>query len=123
MMVSLETRAVFLDNDLVEFCQKLPNRFKFRDGSGKYLLKKAMADILPKDIISRPKKGFGIPLMQWLKELPPLDAPNTLPGMKTASVEAAWRDHRAGKADYRLFLWQWLAVQHGMRNSTMVTNG
>src|SRR5205823_7640564 len=39
MMVSLETRAVFLDNDLVEFCRHLPNRFKLRNVEGKYLLK------------------------------------------------------------------------------------
>ena len=115
MMVSLETRAVFLDNDVVAFCQKLPHRFKYRNGSGKYLLKKAMAGILPSDIVGRRKKGFGIPLMQWLKDLPPLDAPRALPGMKTAAVEQAWREHRAGKADHRLFLWQWLAVQHGLQ--------
>lgn len=122
MMVSLETRAIFLDNDLVDFCQKLPHRFKFRNGSGKYLLKKAMADILPNDIVSRPKKGLGIPLMQWLKELPALQAASELPGLKTALVDAAWHEHRTGKADHRLALWQWLAVQHGLTRPEMVAS-
>ena len=48
MMVSLESRAVFLDNDLVEFCRCLPYRFKYRYGVRKYLLKKALAPLLPK---------------------------------------------------------------------------
>ncbi|MDH3742320.1 MAG: asparagine synthase C-terminal domain-containing protein, partial [Hyphomicrobiales bacterium] len=115
MMTSLETRAVFLDNDLVAFCQKLPHRFKFRNGQGKYLLKKAMAKVLPADTLKRPKKGFGIPVMRWLKDLPAVGEPLALPGMKSASVETAWREHRSGKADHRLFLWMWLALQHGLK--------
>ena len=67
MMVSLESRAVFLDNDLVEFCRRLPYRFKYRNGTRKYLLKKALAPLLPKAVLSRRKKGFGIPLAKWLK--------------------------------------------------------
>ncbi len=114
MMVSLETRAVFLDNDLVDFCQRLPHRFKFRNGEGKYLLKKAMAGVLPEAILQRPKKGFGIPLMRWLRELPDLARPVALPGMRGTYVDNAWRAHRGGKADHRLFLWQWLAVQYGL---------
>src|SRR5579863_8660761 len=60
MMNSLESRAVFLDNDIVEFCEKLPNGFKYRNGQRKYLLKRAMRGILPENILGRPKKGFGI---------------------------------------------------------------
>src|SRR5262249_43382335 len=70
MMNSLESRAVFLDNDVVDFCQRLPHQWKFRNGERKYLLKKAMSGVLPKDILSRAKKGFGIPLAQWLKDVP-----------------------------------------------------
>src|SRR5262249_46310719 len=58
MMNSLESRAVFLDNDLVEFCERLPNAFKLRNGQRKYLLKKAMDGILPASILKRSKKGF-----------------------------------------------------------------
>ena len=114
MMVSLETRAVFLDNDLVDFCQRLPHRFKFRGGEGKYLLKKAMAGILPEETLQRSKKGFGIPLMRWLRELPELKSPAALPGMRPNYITDAWQAHRGGKADHRLFLWQWLALQYGV---------
>src|SRR5262249_2962541 len=69
MMVSLESRAIFLDNDLVELCRRLPSRFKFRNGQCKYLLKKVMARRLPPTILARRKKGFGVPLASWLRSL------------------------------------------------------
>lgn len=112
MMCSLETRAVFLDNDLVDFCMRLPNRFKFRNGMRKYLLKKVAARMLPESIVERRKKGFGIPTAEWLKTIPkdpPLDA---VPGVRTTYVRKAWDDHRAGTRDNRLFLWSWLSMQH-----------
>jgi asparagine synthase (glutamine-hydrolysing) len=71
MMNSLETRAVFLDNDLVEFCRRLPNRFKIRRGQRKYLLRRALRGLVPDDVLVRPKKGCGIPLASWLKTTPP----------------------------------------------------
>ena len=110
MMSSLEARAIFLDNDLVDFCCRLPHRFKLRNGERKYLLKKAMARILPADILARPKKGFGIPLAKWLRELVP---PNGgTPGLRAAAVSRRWQEHRNGAADHRLFLWTWLSLQH-----------
>jgi asparagine synthase (glutamine-hydrolysing) len=53
MMSSLETRAIFLDNDLVDFCRRQQHRFKFRNGERKFLLKKALEPLLPKSIIHR----------------------------------------------------------------------
>src|SRR5262249_45284831 len=68
MMCSLETRAVFLDNDLVAFAERLPTRFKLHRGQRKILLKKALAAALPPEILNRPKKGFGIPVAVWFKQ-------------------------------------------------------
>src|SRR5207302_201404 len=53
MMVSLESRAVFLDNDVVEFCRRLPNGYKLRNGQRKYLLKKAVSGLLPPSVLAR----------------------------------------------------------------------
>jgi asparagine synthase (glutamine-hydrolysing) len=113
MMVSLETRAVFLDNDLVEFCRHLPHRFKFRDGQRKYLLKKAVAPDLPQEIIARPKKGFGIPLAKWLRQMTPPMA-TAVPGLCHAAVQRRWSQHHSGAADHRQFMWSWLALQQTM---------
>ena len=113
MMVSLESRAVFLDNDLVAFCQRLPARFKIRNGERKYLLKKALAADLSADVIARPKKGFGVPTAEWLRHLPP--GPDAAaPGVRATAVERRWREHRSRSADHRLFLWTWLSLQHSL---------
>lgn len=112
MMVSLESRAVFLDNDLVEFCQRLPNRFKYRDGTRKYLLKKAVRPFLPASIVDRRKKGFGIPVSDWLKDVPPTPPMMALGGLDLNAAQRYWEEHRSGLRDHRLFLWSWLALQY-----------
>jgi len=118
MMHSLETRAVFLDNDVVEFARRLPHRAKYRKGERKILLKKAVAGLLPDDIIRRKKKGFGIPLAQWLRDVPKILPTSPLPGMKTEPFEAYWREHRARRRDHRLAVWGWLSAQYAGKATT-----
>lgn len=103
MMVSLETRAVFLDNDLVDFCRRLPMRFKYRNGKRKYLLKKALAGWLPKEILEQPKKGFGIPLNLWLRSLP--EPRGAIPGLKPDVMDYCYSLHKKRAGDFRFFLW------------------
>lgn len=111
MMCSLETRAVFLDNDLVDFCARLPGSFKYRNGSRKYLLKMALEPLLPDNILNRKKKGFGIPLASWMRDVPAIPPMSYIPGLDLAWAERAWREHRAGSKDRRLFLWLWWSLQ------------
>jgi asparagine synthase (glutamine-hydrolysing) len=118
MMVSLESRAIFLDNDLVDFCRRLPNRFKFRNGERKYILKKAMARHLPKDILSRRKKGFGIPLTKWLRTMASDAAQLPISGIDTGVVERWWDEHRKARADHRLALFTSLSLQHTVREAS-----
>lgn len=103
MMVSLESRAVFLDNDLVDFCMRLPMRFKYRAGHRKYLLKKALAGWLPPNILNQPKKGFGIPLNLWLRSLPMENV--AIPGLKPGIIKMCNEIHKKRQGDYRYFLW------------------
>ena len=111
MMVSLESRAVFLDNDLVEFCRRLPSHYKYRNGTRKYLLKKALEGHLPQDIIDRRKKGFGMPLANWLRSVPEAMPSQDVAGMKLGWMKRSWDEHRAGRADHRLPMWCWLSLQ------------
>jgi asparagine synthase (glutamine-hydrolysing) len=111
MMSSLESRAVFLDNDVVEFCRRLPSRFKMRGKSRKYLLKKALEGLLPDGIINRAKKGFGIPTARWLRSLPKEPPLTPLAGIDMARIGQAWNEHRSGAGDHRLLLWSWLSLQ------------
>jgi asparagine synthase (glutamine-hydrolysing) len=117
MSASLESRAIFLDNDLVDFCRRLPARFKYRNGRGKYLLRKALGGMLDDGILNRPKKGFGIPLTEWLRSVPAEPPRRPVPGVRMKAIDRLWADHRAGRADNRLPLWAWLSVQYGIRGS------
>src|SRR5688500_13009361 len=67
MAVSLETRAPFLDPRVAQFAASIPVGYKLRGKAGKVILKEAMKDLLPHEILHRPKKGFGIPIAEWLK--------------------------------------------------------
>jgi asparagine synthase (glutamine-hydrolysing) len=73
MYNSLEGREPFLDNKIVEFALSLPSEWKIRNGQNKYLLKQILYKYLPKDLVDRPKQGFGMPIQQWFrKDLKPL---------------------------------------------------
>jgi len=67
MACSLEVRAPFLDYELVEFIMNLPSSLKLKRFTSKYILKKLMKSILPKEVIYRGKKGFGVPIAKWVK--------------------------------------------------------
>lgn len=113
MMVSLEVRSPFLDQDLVEFARRIPHEYKYRHGQTKYLLKAALRGVVPHDVLSRKKKGFGIPLTRWLRTWDEKDFARAgalvgNPGW-TASALAA---HKAGRRDQRLALWCLLALGH-----------
>jgi asparagine synthase (glutamine-hydrolysing) len=114
MMHSLEVRAPFLDIELVDFVRTIPHGYKLRRGVTKYLLKKALEPLLPRDIIYRPKQGFAMPVGRWLADgalslgrPAPLEA-GLDPDFTASSLEA----HRRGRADHRLFLWNLWLVRH-----------
>lgn len=67
MAVSLEVRVPLLDHRVVEYTARLSDNLKFRNGSGKYLLKKLLARYVPNHLFERPKMGFGVPIDRWLR--------------------------------------------------------
>jgi asparagine synthase (glutamine-hydrolysing) len=111
MMVSLEARAVFLDNDVVDFCARLPHGYKYRGGVRKFLLRRAAEGLVPDTVLQRPKKGFGIPFARWLQQMPAMPPLATIPGLRTDWIAERWLAARAGEADERLLLWSWLSLQ------------
>lgn len=77
MAASLEVRSPFLDKKLVEFCAKIPSRLKLEGFKTKSLLKEIALEFLPKEVVSRRKMGFGIPLSEWTgSKLRPLISEN-----------------------------------------------
>jgi asparagine synthase (glutamine-hydrolysing) len=110
MAVSLEVRAPFLDHRLIEMAARMPSRLKLQGTEGKYILKKAMAPTLPKNILYRKKWGFGIPLKRWfrneLKDLAhELIFSNSTDILNRRYLEKIWSEHQKGWFDRSAYLW------------------
>jgi asparagine synthase (glutamine-hydrolysing) len=67
MANSLEVRCPVLDHKLGELASSIPPGWKIREGKGKYILLRALGDRLPKELLNRPKMGFGVPLSLWFR--------------------------------------------------------
>jgi len=113
MACSLEVRAPFLDYELVEFVMALPSGFKLNGYKSKYILKKIMRNLLPEEVIKRPKKGFGIPIAKWIKG-PLKDLFQDLLSQEKIKKEGflnheyinkVFEDHLRNKKDNRKKLW------------------
>jgi len=119
MAVSLEVRAPFLDPRVAQFAASLPLEYKLRGNKGKYILKKAVEPLLPKNILHRPKKGFGIPIAEWLKgRLNPLMhdllASNRLKNQGLFDekfVQKLIKEHETNIASHHKQLWTLLVFQ------------
>jgi asparagine synthase (glutamine-hydrolysing) len=119
MANSLEARAPLLDHQLVDFAGRLPLDMKLRGGTGKYLLRKVASELLPAEVLNKPKQGFAIPIAHWLRhELRDLmiDTFNSrsfvqrgefnVPGIRRC-VEL----HLSGMRDYSELLWLLLSYE------------
>jgi asparagine synthase (glutamine-hydrolysing) len=119
MVNSLEARSPFLDHKVVEFLWALRSNMKLRWGTSKYLLKQTFKHILPKEIITRSKKGFGVPVRQWFKEdlkdyvkATILDTGGfSAAYFNTAYVEQLINDHVSGKYNHDRALWTLLTLE------------
>jgi asparagine synthase (glutamine-hydrolysing) len=108
MATSLETRAPFLDADVMELAFSMPGDFKIRNGDRKWILKQAMRGMLPERILTRRKEGFSIPMKNWLRrELQPLMrtllAPERIASrglFEPSEVTRLVEDHVAGRENY-----------------------
>lgn len=119
MAVSLEVRAPFLDPRVAEFAASLPTNYKLRGSKTKYILKKAVDDMLPRFVTRRPKKGFGVPVAEWLKgKLRPLArdllSPERVRRAGVFNPEFVSRlqdEHERGVANHRKLLWTLLMFE------------
>lgn len=119
MACSIEVRVPFLDNEVVEFLQRVPPSLKIHGYTQKYLLRKAMDGVLPKEVLRRRKAAFGLPIRAWLR--------NELRDMLTdmlsedrvrrrglfdaTAVTQMIRDNETGERDYTLQLWGLLTLE------------
>ncbi len=119
MLTSLETRVPLLDHVLIEFAATIPARFKLRGGIGKTILKRAMEAHLPREILTRRKMGFGVPLGAWfrgvLKDFATevLSDPRTLQRgiIRRQAVDALLEAHARARRDWSSQIWSLICFE------------
>ena len=125
MSVSLETRIPFLDLDVIEFSASLPIEFKIRNGVSKWALREVLYKHVPKDLIERPKMGFGVPLAEWLRG-PLKEWAESLLDEKRLHEEGffnvefvrdKWLEHLSGNRKWSFQLWNVLMFQAWLENN------
>jgi len=113
MAVSLEARAPLLDHKLIEFVTKIPASLKLAGLETKYLLKKAVKDLVPSEILNRPKQGFGVPIQEWINQQLRSRLRETLTEPRTRQrgyvdpryVDVLLDEHERGRRDHSTGLW------------------
>ena len=119
MGVSLETRIPFLDHRIAELAWRMPLHMKIRDGKGKWALRQILNKYVPSDLIERPKKGFAIPLGQWLRG-PLRDWAEDLINeerlksegyLNSKLIRETWQQHLSNRYNWPQELWSVLMFQ------------
>ena len=119
MAVSLEARVPLLDHRVVEFASRLPLEMKVHKGQGKHILRQVLYQYVPKELIERPKMGFGVPIGDWMRGdlnawAEDLLSPDSLAKsglLEQEPIRKLWSAHMSGKKNLQYSLWPILMFQ------------
>jgi asparagine synthase (glutamine-hydrolysing) len=119
MAVSLEMRVPLLDHTIAEQVWRMPDRLRTEAHKSKWLLRQVLYRYVPPQLIERPKKGFSVPLAEWLRGPLRSWAEDLLFSggsdsdglIRTAEVRKRWREHIEGRRDWNLVLWALICLR------------
>jgi asparagine synthase (glutamine-hydrolysing) len=124
MAVSLEARVPLLDHHMVEFAMRVPASLKMRDGTGKWIFREAIRGQVPDSIFHRPKQGFAVPLVHWLRgplrhRVGALVAPHSslAAWVDLCAVGRVVAEHQSGRRDHSGLLWKLVVLQLWLERS------
>jgi asparagine synthase (glutamine-hydrolysing) len=127
MSVGLEARVPLLDHRVVEFAWRQPKRMRWRDGQTKWLLRQVLRRQLPEGEsgnLDQPKRGFGVPLSEWLRgplrdwaeSLLDSDRLRDEGFLHADAVRSKWQEHVSGQREWHYWLWDVLMFQAWLEN-------
>ncbi|APB34185.1 asparagine synthase (glutamine-hydrolyzing) [Gloeomargarita lithophora Alchichica-D10] len=120
MAVGLESRAPYLDQNVVELAWKLPLNYKIHQGKTKWILRQILYQYVPQHLIERPKQGFALPLGEWLRHPPLRDWAEALLDpqrlqqqgyFQPQMIQQKWQEHLQGRFNWQAQLWPVLMFQ------------
>jgi asparagine synthase (glutamine-hydrolysing) len=131
MASSVEVRSPFLDYRIVEFARDLPQSFKYKDDKRKIILKEVLKDYIPENIFNQPKKGFSVPMSNWLRNELKEEVLHTLKNerLKDLNVinfdkyESMVTAHLANKNNYANEIWTVCVLSLWLDNFYKLKNG
>jgi asparagine synthase (glutamine-hydrolysing) len=119
MAVSLEARVPLLDHKLIEFVTRIPASLKMQGLETKHIFKSAVRDIVPAEILNRPKQGFGVPITEWINRQLRERIRDTFADRRTRQrgyidpryVDVLLNEHQRGRRDHSWALWTLLMLE------------
>lgn len=115
MLNSLEVRCPFLDINVADFARKIPAKYRIQKKITKYILKKALEDVLPHEILYRSKQGFSPPTGKWFQNNEASFFSDSPRYGKSDFLTRALNDHQANRNDQHLYLWSQLVLDTYLR--------